>query len=112
MKNTIQIITIVLLCTVTLCFNSMSATAQVPSANTIFDDHMLLEGYTKKYGEFSKEILLAMIKDDTLTPYRSAAAVRVFQEKYSSEVVSSEKKKIEKESPEKRVIAARGCHNA
>jgi hypothetical protein len=68
--------------------------AQTPSANTIFDDHMLLEGYTEKYKDFSKETLLAMIKDDTLTPYRSAAAVRVFQKKYSSEVVSNEKNGI------------------
>jgi len=70
--------------------------AQTPSNHTIFDDQMLLEGYTKKYSDFSKETLLAMIKDDTLTPYRSTAAVRVFQEKYSGEVVSNEKKRIEK----------------
>ena len=37
-----------------------------------------------------------MIKDDTLTPYRSAAAVRVFKDKFSSGVVSREKKIIEK----------------
>lgn len=69
---------------------------QPPAANTIFDDQMLLNGYTEKYGDLSKEILLAMIKDDTLTPYRSAAAVRVFKQKFSSEVVSREKKVIEK----------------
>ena len=70
--------------------------AQVPSNHTIFDDQMLLEGYTKKYSDFSKEILLAMIKDDTLTPYRSASAVKVFRKKFSGEVVSNEKKRIEK----------------
>ena len=79
-----------------LYLNCITASAQVPSARAIFDDQMLLEGYTKKYSDFSKEILLAMIKDDTLTPYRSAAAVKVFQEKYSGEVVSNEKKRIEK----------------
>jgi len=70
--------------------------SQRPPANTIFDDQMLLNGYTEKYSDFSKEILLAMIKDDTLTPYRSAAAVRVFKKKFSTEVVSREKKSIEK----------------
>ena len=69
---------------------------QAPSANTIFDDQMLLKGYTEKYRDLSKEILLAMIKDNTLTPYRSAAAVRVFKVTFSSEVVSREKKIIER----------------
>lgn len=70
--------------------------SQTSPTNSIFDDQVLLEGYTKKYSNFSKEILVAMIKDDTLTPYRSAAAVRVFREKFISEVVSREKKIIEK----------------
>jgi len=69
---------------------------QAPPANTIFDDQMLLKGYTEKYSDLSKEILLAMIKDDTLTSYRSAAAIRVFRKKFSSEIVSREKKIIEK----------------
>ncbi len=69
---------------------------QTPPANTIFDDQMLLKGYTEKYADLSKATLLAMIKDDTLTSYRSAAAVRVFKEEFSEEVVSREKKIIEK----------------
>ncbi len=69
---------------------------QAPPANTIFDDQMLLNGYAEKYSNLSKEILLAMIKDDTLTPYRTAAAIRVFRKKFSSEVVSREKKITEK----------------
>jgi len=68
----------------------------IAGANTIFDDKMLLEGYTKKYSSFSKETLLAMIKDDTLTPYRSAGAVRVFKKNFSREVVANEKKSIER----------------
>jgi len=77
--------------------NTQSLAQSVPTngeSHTIFDDQMLLNGYVKKYDGYSKEILLAMIKDDTLTPYRSAAAVRVFQEKFSLEVVSHEKKGI------------------
>jgi hypothetical protein len=69
---------------------------QSTQSRTIFDDQMLLDGYTKKYGALSKETLLAMIKDDTLTSYRSAAAVKVFQEKYIKDVVSNEKRGIEK----------------
>lgn len=63
---------------------------------SIFDDKSLLEGYAHKYNELSSEIILEMIKDDTLSAYRSAAAVRVFKEKFSSEVVSPEKERIEK----------------
>ena len=69
---------------------------QAPSVHTIFDDQMLLKGYTEKYSDLSKEILLEMIKDETLTPYRSAAAIRVFREKFSGELVSREKKITEK----------------
>lgn len=70
--------------------------SSIPASNTIFDDQMLLKGYTEKYRDLTKETLLAMIKDDTLTPYRCAAAVRVFKETFSAEVVSKEKKIIEK----------------
>lgn len=62
----------------------------------IFDDRMLLDGYAQKFSDLSKEILLEMIKDDTLTAYVAAAAVRVFKEKYSAEVVSKEKNRVAK----------------
>jgi len=73
-----------------------NGTDRTPSANTIFDDQMLLKGYPEKYNGLSKEILLEMIKDDTLTSYRSASAIRVFRTKFADEVVSREKKVIEK----------------
>jgi hypothetical protein len=63
----------------------------VNASYTIFDDKMLLDGYADKYSDVPKEILLEMIKDDTLASYKSAAAVRVFNEKYGVEVVSREK---------------------
>lgn len=63
---------------------------------TIFDDKMLLEGYAKKYHEFPEEIVMEMIKDDTLSPYKTAAAIRVFREKFSADIVSREKKMAEK----------------
>ena len=63
---------------------------------TIFDDQKLLDGYTEKYREFPKETILEMIKDDTLSSYQMAAAIRVFKENFSEEVVSREKKIFEK----------------
>lgn len=63
---------------------------------TIFDDRLLLNGYSKKYEELSKEVLIAMIKDETLTSYKAAAAIRVFRNKFGEEVVSKEKRRMEK----------------
>lgn len=59
--------------------------------HTIFDDKMLLDGYAEKYKEESKEILLAMIKDDTLSPYKMASAVRVYKENFADETFGREK---------------------
>lgn len=63
---------------------------------TLFDDKLLLNGYADKYNDEPKEILLAMIKDETLSPFKMAAAVRVFKENFSREVFSREKRIIEK----------------
>ena len=62
----------------------------------IFDDKTLLAAYAQKYAEEPKEFLLAMIKDDALTPYMSAAALHIFRERFSEEIVGSEKKATEK----------------
>ncbi len=83
------------LCTAFIFIPSL-AIAVEPAQYTIFDDNMLLDGYTKKYADEPKDILIEMIKDDTLTSYKSAAAVRVFREVFSSEVFSPEKEVIEK----------------
>jgi hypothetical protein len=66
------------------------------SSNTIFDDKMLLQGYTERYKTLSQEIILEMIKDDTLTSYKAAAAVRVLREKYLNELPLREKRIFEK----------------
>jgi hypothetical protein len=60
----------------------------------IFDDKALLAGYTQKYGDESRDILLAMIADDSLGAYKCTAAVRVFKEKYANKVLSKEKSNI------------------
>lgn len=80
-----------------VCFSAPMLWAQEDISDyTIFDDKTLLEGYAKKYREFSEEIVLEMIKDDTLSPYKAAAAIRVFRENFSADIVSREKKIAEK----------------
>ena len=65
------------------------------SGQSIFDDQQLLNGYAQKYADLSKDVILEMIMDDTLSSYQIAAAVRVFKEHYSGEVVSREKSRGE-----------------
>jgi len=64
------------------------------ASGAIFDDRALLEGYTQKYVDEPKDILLAMIGDDSLGSYKCTAAVRVFKEKYANGVLSSEKANV------------------
>ncbi len=66
------------------------------TSNIIFDDKTLIEGYTRQYKGLTKEILLEMIKDDTLSPYQSAAVIIVFKEDFADEVVGREKVVFEK----------------
>ena len=62
--------------------------------DAIFDDRTLINGYTEKFAEESKEILLAMIADDSLGVYKTAAAIRVFKQKYGSQILKDEKPAI------------------
>ncbi len=64
------------------------------ASGAIFDDKALLAGYAQKYADESRDILLAMIADDSLGTYKCAAAVRVFKEKYANQVLSREKANI------------------
>ncbi len=57
---------------------------------------MLLQGYTEKYSEKTKDILLAMIKDEELKSYMCAAAIHAFREKYGNEIFGAEKAAVEK----------------
>ena len=63
-------------------------------AEAIFDDRALINGYIDKFAEESLEVLLAMIADDSIGPYKAAAAVRVFKQKYGNEILSKEKPAI------------------
>lgn len=65
--------------------------------STIFDDKSLLNKGAEQYRKYSMEIIIEMINDDALpNEYQRAAALRVFKENFSHEVVSKEKKNIEK----------------
>jgi len=64
------------------------------ASGAIFDDRALLEGYAQKYADESKDILLAMIADDSLGAYKCTSAVKVFKEKYANSILSNEKANI------------------
>jgi len=64
--------------------------------HAIFDDKMLLEGYSRKYQDLSKDVILAIISDENISAYKNAAAVRVFRDRFSLEIVSREKRRVEK----------------
>ena len=72
-------------------------TADQPmDSSNIFEDKVLLEGYTKKFTSLPKYLILEMINDDALMSFKSAAAVRVFNQRFSPEMVSREKGAVER----------------
>ncbi len=86
------------------------ATAQTPVSNastmgndispliangTIFDDTLLLEGFTQRYRNESQDTLFAMIQDETLDDMKIAAAVRAFRLEYALKIFSREKEQAE-----------------
>lgn len=84
-----------------LTFHPLRALAQNTSvegadlgSDAVFDDRALINGYTDKFADENKETLLAMISDDSIGPYKCAAAVRVFKQKYGDEILSTEKSAI------------------
>ncbi len=62
----------------------------------IFDDKLLLDGYSDAYKSEPKEVIIAMIQDDTLDDYKVAAAVRVFRDNHSQNLFLKEKRAMEK----------------
>jgi hypothetical protein len=69
----------------------------VPDDNQpIFDDKLLIEGYAAKLAATSKDVILAMINDDTLVPYRKTAALRVFRTRFAYQIVTGERSTVER----------------
>jgi hypothetical protein len=65
-------------------------------AQAIFDDKALIDGYLKKYKELPGEVITEMIKDETLSAYQSAAALKIFNDKFANDMVRREKILTEK----------------
>lgn len=63
---------------------------------SIFDDKMLLEGYTQQYEDLQRETLLAMIKDENLAPFKTAGAVRALKTNHIKEIPWKERRVYEK----------------
>lgn len=61
------------------------------SPDAIFDDRALINGYTEKYAAETKEVLLAMLADDSLGSYKMAGAIRVFKQKFADDTLKDEK---------------------
>ncbi len=76
--------------------NTAAANPADPFSSAVFDDKALIEGYTKRYNDVTLEIILEMIKDETLSPYQTTAAIKVLNNKYASGIVSSEKVTVER----------------
>ncbi len=85
---------------VLFCAGTLHAAEQDPlegadlGGEAIFDDRALINGYTEKYANESKEILLAMIGDDSLGAYKMAAAIRIFKQRFAEEVFKADKPPI------------------
>ena len=67
-----------------------------PADPSLFDDRQQLNGFTEHYKKEPMGVLIAMIKDETLDPYRTAAAVRVFRQNYYDQVFLRDKVLLEK----------------
>jgi len=82
-----------------ILFGPIRANAQetvTPAQSNIFDDQFLIEGYSERYGKEPLSILLAMIRDDSLDPLKTAAAVRALRNRYSDEIFAKDKIVTEK----------------
>lgn len=64
--------------------------------NELFDDKLILENFTKQYALEPKENLTAMMQDDSLSAYKSAAAIRAFKDRFIGETFGREKIAVEK----------------
>jgi hypothetical protein len=89
------ILTFLLFCIFAFPVHSQNAQDDVEGEDlgegAIFDDYALINGYTEKFAQEGKEVLLAMIGDDSLGPFKMASAIRVFKQKYAASVLSKEK---------------------
>ena len=66
------------------------------SPPNIFDDKYLIDGYTQRYTKEPFRVLLAMLRDDTLTAVKTTAAIQVLTDNYSDQLFARDKAITEK----------------
>lgn len=95
MKNRHKIFPLI----VFICLLGLSpkANAQSPENQGVYDDAKILAGYAGQYSTEAKYSIVGRINDDTLNFYQTAAAIRVFKEKFGTIVVGREKLRIEED---------------
>jgi len=90
-----RILVILLLLYFSLANNGLAQSAAVEGTelggNAVFDDRALINGYTDKLANEDKDTLIAMMADDSVGPYKSTAAIRVFKQKFGPVILSNEK---------------------
>jgi len=62
-----------------------------PTPTNIFDDKYLIDGYTQRYAKETFSVLLARLRDETLNPLKTTAAIQVITDKFSDHIFSRDK---------------------
>lgn len=61
-----------------------------------FNDQLMINGYAQKYEDRPLSVIFAMLRDDTLSPIKTAAATLVLREVYSDQLFKEDKILAEK----------------
>ena len=92
----ITVIIFFLLLTPGILFAEEAEQEKSSATDILLDDKLLIDRYSEKYADDSQETIFAMIEDDSLGPYKKAAALRVLKERIIPEAISREKVLIER----------------
>lgn len=90
MKKLVLAITVII-----ITIGSQCLAQEAMEKSGVFDDTNILTGYANEYRDEPKEAIIGRINDDSINDYQSAAAIRVFKEKFSQSIFGREKILIE-----------------
>ncbi|MBL8013309.1 MAG: hypothetical protein JNN05_05625 [Candidatus Omnitrophica bacterium] len=62
----------------------------------MFDDRLIFNGYVSKFKEKSKEVIVAMMNDTTVSGFQLAAVLSIFRDDIADQAVGAEKNSYEK----------------
>ncbi|MBF0478906.1 MAG: hypothetical protein HQL26_05450 [Candidatus Omnitrophica bacterium] len=84
-----------------ICLGLISSAADQPAAvsavhDYLLDDRQQIDEYTDKFKQIPKDILLEMVKDETLNPLRMTATMSIINQQYVKEMVQSERIQYER----------------